>query len=43
MYKETIRRHRGRKYKKSCETFHPPQEEPVTSGIDFNVTRQGSG
>ena len=42
MYKETIRRHRGRKCKKS-KTFHPPQEEPITLGIDFNVMTQGSG
>ena len=25
------------------KTFHPPQEELITSGIDFNVTTDGSG
>ena len=42
MYEETIRRHREGNAKKS-KTFHPPQEEPITSGIDFNVMTRGSG
>ena len=42
MYEDTIIRHRGGNAKKS-KTFHPPQEEPITLGIDFNVMTQGSG
>ena len=36
----------GKRNAKKSKTFHPPQEEPSTSGIDFNVTTpvvQGKG
>ena len=28
---------------KKSKTFHPPKEEPITLGINFNVMTQGSG
>ena len=28
---------------KKSKTFHPPQEEPITLGIDFNLMTRGSG
>ena len=41
--------HHNQRQQKSCMkrplegTFHPPQEEPIISGIDFNVMTRGSG